>query len=92
MKANDFYFCLYLTESEHSFVQQEISEYCTENNLNLMYYRKLKDGHIPMYREVKVTSNDPMGLGKGIPWFWGWLEGMCLRTHRNPHKNKRVGK
>lgn len=54
--SKEFYFCLYLTENEHDAVHGYIQEFCDSNKKSrLMYYRKLKDGHVPMYREVKVA-------------------------------------
>lgn len=50
----DIYFCLDLTESEHEIISSELSEVCATNGLELVYYRKLKEGHIPMIREIKV--------------------------------------
>jgi hypothetical protein len=88
---NEMYFCLHLTENEHHVVEDMVRRYCVENNLDLLYYRKLKDGHKPMYREVKVLSRDPMGLGRGLGYFSGWLAENLLDRHieRNPHKVKR---
>ncbi len=63
----EYYFCLHLTESEHNFVKYDIEEYCKNNKLQLKYYRKFKNGHIPMYREVKV-------IGKTINRFKQFLK------------------
>lgn len=53
----EIYFCLCLTENEHDIIKDSIQLYCEENGLELKYYRKLKDGHVPMYREVKVCGD-----------------------------------
>lgn len=53
---NQFYFNLQLTENEHDIAKDMINEYCAAHNLILVYYRKFKNCHIPMYREVKITG------------------------------------
>jgi len=52
------YFCLELTENEHFCVEDEISQICKTYGWELVYYRRLKDGHVPMYREVKITGDN----------------------------------
>ena len=54
---NELYFTVFLTESEHSFVEEELSNFCTENGIELVYYRKFKEGHRPGYREVKLKGD-----------------------------------
>ena len=56
----DIYFCLDLTESEHEIISSELSEVCATNGLELVYYRKLKEGHIPMIREIKVRFHSQL--------------------------------
>lgn len=51
-----YYFVIKLTESEHDLVLSCIDDYCKENELQLKYYRKLKTGHVPMLREVKIIG------------------------------------
>ena len=60
---DELYFCLYFTESEHDFIMEELEDLCKNHNLELLYYRKLKDGHLPMYREVKIKGD--IGYVKG---------------------------
>jgi hypothetical protein len=55
---NELYFCLKLTENEHYIVEDMLQAKCQELNCKLLYYRKLKDGHVPMYREVKIIGNN----------------------------------
>lgn len=63
----EIYFCLYLTSNEHECVEQEIREFCQSNEgYELVYYRQLKDGHIPMYREVKIRFPE----NNKKPWFY----------------------
>ena len=50
------YFCLELTEEEHCVVENEILKICLRYNGELKYYRKLKEGHFPCYREVKIVA------------------------------------
>ena len=52
-----YYFVLKLTENEHDAVEYVIKEFCEKNFMQMKYYRKLKTGHRPMIREVKVMGN-----------------------------------
>jgi hypothetical protein len=51
----ELYFCLHLTENEHYLA--EFKEQCDFLGLEVKYYRKLKDGHVPMFREVKIVGD-----------------------------------
>lgn len=64
---NEMYFRLELTENEHSCVEMKIQDFCVANNheLELVYYRKIKTGHIPMIREIKVRGQH-IGKFKGF--------------------------
>lgn len=53
----EIYFCLELTESEHWRVEEELKSLCSQHELELVYYRELKEGHIPMHREVKLRGD-----------------------------------
>ena len=53
---NDFYFTTYLTENEHYIVEDIIREECKKRNFEVEYYRKFKNGHVPMYRECKINA------------------------------------
>lgn len=53
----EHYFKLKLTEGEHGFVENILQEECQNLNLELKYYRKLKTGHIPLIREVKILGD-----------------------------------
>jgi phosphoribosylformylglycinamidine (FGAM) synthase PurS component len=75
---NDYYFCLYLTESEHGIVEDMISKMCFKNNLKLEYYRELKDFHVPCYREIKITGNKRVII-KNL------VDEMGLKIVENPH-------
>jgi hypothetical protein len=46
----------YCTENEHYLLQDELIKYCSENEIKLIYYRKLKNGHRPCWREWKVAG------------------------------------
>lgn len=52
----EIYFCLRLTEKEHFIVEEEIKKVCLQYNATLKYYRQLKEGHVPLYREVKIVA------------------------------------
>lgn len=63
-KYKEVYFCISATTSEHDVLQGLLTTYCNMHELDLMYYRKFKDGHRPMYREVKVQGK----ISRLIPW------------------------
>lgn len=44
------------TENGHYFLEQKLREYCSKHQISLHYYRKLKIGHLPMWREWKLTG------------------------------------
>lgn len=77
----DIYFCLDLTESEHEIISSELSEVCATNGLELVYYRKLKEGHIPMIREIKVRFH-----GKR-PIFFRFMSDKNLWNHAKRWEN-----
>lgn len=58
---DDIYFCLELTEEEHNFTEGMLSVLCMLCGMELVYYRKVKTGHIPMIREVKVRFGKESG-------------------------------
>lgn len=80
-----FYFCMNLTENEHYVVESDFDKKCKELGMALVYYRVLKDGHVPMFREVKVQ-----GTKRGIKTFKTFLVKERYTNHMqsNPHKNK----
>lgn len=53
---NQLYFRLSLTENEHYIVNDMLAEKCRALGVDLVYYRKLKNGHIAGIREVKVVG------------------------------------
>jgi len=53
----EMYCRTYLTENEHFIVHDQIAEYAKKNNVVLQYYRKMKNGHRPMWREFKVSGD-----------------------------------
>ena len=55
-RNNELYFCLHSTENEHYVIADELKKKCKEFGLQLIYYRELKEGHIPMCREVKIVG------------------------------------
>jgi len=61
-KIEQCYGRAYLTESEHSFAEDEIRKFCVQHKLRFFYYRQLKHGHQPMWREFKIEG--PRGLLK----------------------------
>jgi acylphosphatase len=89
-----FYFCLKLTENEHDVVEGDIIKFAqTCDDLKLVYYRKLKDGHVAMIREVKLQ-----GSKSSIKHFKRWVQNepkpsQALVNHvvSNPYKVKGDG-
>lgn len=70
---NETYFCMDLTEDEHVIVEDMLRTFCNENDMVLVYYRKVKTGHIPCVREAKVRHNGNRGLflkfmNKQVTW------------------------
>lgn len=53
----ELYFCLHLTENEHYIVADDLRNECDRLGLEMKYYRKLKDGHVPMHRETKIVGD-----------------------------------
>jgi hypothetical protein len=64
----EVYFTTDLTENEHGYVQEDIRKYCAENNLEMIYYRSFKTGHIPCQRECKIKGFDKRTFEKFIEW------------------------
>jgi hypothetical protein len=50
------YGCFDLTEDEHFIVEDMLQKKCDEIGAKLIYYRKLKDGHVPCIREFKISG------------------------------------
>lgn len=88
-KRDTFYFCMNLTEGEHWCVQSDIEKFLeTCADAHLVYYRQLKDGHVPMYREVKIE-----GSVSSIEHFKRWFSSTpspttayTLNVVKNPYK------
>jgi len=56
---DDLYFCIKLTEAEHQIGAEKLKEACDRAGVKLVFWRKLIDGHVPMFREVKVQGTQP---------------------------------
>lgn len=87
-----FYFCLKLTENEHYIVEDEIRDFLKKHtdDCRIIYYRKLKDGHVPMIREIKIE-----GSTSSIDCFKRWVtnypkpsKALIQYVVKNPHKVK----
>ncbi len=85
MDREELYFCMYLTESEHWVMQTYIEECLKDCKAELKYYRKLKDGHIPMHREIKIV-----GEKSAIQFIKRWLvdKKYDIDVVANPHRVK----
>lgn len=79
--ANEFYFQMCLTECEHEIVEDMVRKVCNDNNLELIYYRELKSGHIPTYREIKVR-------GENLGLFKQWLKDEKASIYFNIYMNE----
>lgn len=81
---SELYFCLHLTESEHWIVESNFIKKCKELGLTLSYYRELKDGHIPMYREIKIV-----GEKENLNRFEAWMveDYYSENIKKNPNKD-----
>jgi hypothetical protein len=79
----ELYFCLHLTENEHYIASWDFQKKCEELGLTFIYYRKLKEGHVPMYREVKVKGDRLL-----INQFKRFMKDKFYdeQVERNPHK------
>lgn len=80
MSRQEMYFCLKLTENEHYIVEDMIKTECERLGLKLLYYRQLKEGHWPMYREVKIVGD--VGLFK--PFLETIEDNVEINPYRNP--------
>lgn len=82
----DLYFCLYLTENEHYCVESAMREEAGVLGLRFHYYRELKDGHVPMHREVKLD-----GTRGQVGAFKDWMRAEKYDGHvvQNPHRRPR---
>lgn len=81
---DELYFCLRLTEFEHLLAEGSIRHWADIcGGVEVRYYRKLKDGHVPMYREVKLT-----GQREQLNRFEAWMRSEKFDKHveQNPHK------
>ena len=55
---DSFYFVTCGTESELSCVANDLLEKCAKEGVELVYFRTLKTGHIPTFREVKLNCEE----------------------------------
>lgn len=53
---DDLYFCIKLNEVDHTNCEKELKEECERLGAKFHFWRKLVDGHVPLFREVKVTG------------------------------------
>jgi hypothetical protein len=80
----EIYFTISLTENEHGFVENAIRDYCRDNDLSFLYYRKFKTGHVPMQREGKIRAKNAKGIYNFIDFCKA--EGIILENY---FKNKK---
>jgi hypothetical protein len=62
----EYYFRLDLSENEHDCIELFLKQFCNKHDLELKYYRKIKTGHIPMIREIKVVGNNVQKVNQFI--------------------------
>ncbi len=75
------YWCCRLTSNEHECVEYNLEQFLPTVDCKLEYYRQLKDGHIPMWREGKVV-----GEKRNLHKVADWLDKNWVIRERNPHK------
>lgn len=74
---------MYLTENEHYCVQSDFEKKAEELGLNFLYHRKLKEGHVPMFREMKfVGEKEAINRFKKFLTVNKYTDNM----KKNPHK------
>ena len=56
----EFYTVIDATENEHFCLEHFFLDFCQKNQATLLYYRKMKNGHIPMKREVKIKGSNSL--------------------------------
>ena len=77
---NEVYFCLISTGG----AQRDLLQYCDTMDLELVYYRQLKEGHIPGYREVKIRGLN--AANKVHSFLWGKQSGYLFQfVVENPY-------
>lgn len=81
----ELYFCLHLSENEHRLTEQDVKEMCRLLGLEFIYYRQLKEGHIPMYREVRLKGTRTR-LGKFKTWMCSEQAMLEKFVRKNPYK------
>lgn len=81
-----FYFCINLTSGEHEIVEHDIEKFiATCDNGKLVYYRQLKDGHIPMFREAKIEATQSV-IDHFKRWCFADKFSIGHNFVQNPHK------
>lgn len=83
IEMEELYFCMHLTENEHYFMEDDLHRQCQILGLEMKYYRKLKEGHVPMYREIKIV-----GPKESVNRLKKYIrdEKYDEQIERNPHK------
>jgi hypothetical protein len=66
--TEELYFCLKLTTDEHSIMEGVIRKEAARLNCKVLYYRTMKNGHVAMFREVKLE-----GETQNINRFKDWI-------------------
>jgi hypothetical protein len=70
----EFYFTVTATESEHDFVEYSyVRKGAVMFDLDVVYYRKFKNGHVPMQRECKLR-----GTRSNLARFKNWNSGLPI--------------
>lgn len=59
MKQQEIYFTPYGNESDHSAIESILRKKCAELGCSMSYYRKFKNGHVPLWRECKIKGKLP---------------------------------
>ena len=82
------YGCFDLTTEEHFIVEDLLRKKCDEIGAKLIYYRQLKDGHVPCIREFKAEGEKWM-----LYEIMNFINSEKLNNFKtsNPHVSKNPG-
>jgi hypothetical protein len=73
----EIYLCIHGSENEHYSIETKLREL-----FEVKYYRQLKDGHVPLLREVKIVA-EKWEVEK-------FVKDEQLTVYPNPYKIKRI--
>jgi len=54
----ELYSLVQAIENEHCCIEKIVRDFCAIRGMDCVYYRKLKRGHVPTFREFKIRGNE----------------------------------